>query len=118
MSVDMGNTTFDSKPLSATILAGRYDSSILINRWLGAWIDFIVLVSFLIIPDYLLGNELYRETMFVWLGLMAAYFPVMETIFGKTLGKFITRTRVVNEKGGKPSLAQSIIRTLFRLIEV
>lgn len=118
MSLDMSNITFDSKPASATVLAEAYDSSIIVNRWLGAWIDFVVLISFLLLPDYLLGNELYQKTLLVWLGLMASYFPVMETVFGKTVGKFITRTRVVSATGGRPSWLQSIVRTLFRLIEV
>jgi|SRR5262245_2658830 len=114
----MNNVTFDNKPASATSVAGRYGSSILVTRWLGAWIDFIVLASLLFIPDYVLGNELYQKTIFIWLALIAAYFPVMESFFGKSVGKFITRTRVVNAKGGNPSWGQSIVRTLFRLIEV
>jgi uncharacterized RDD family membrane protein YckC len=118
MSVEASDVTSDSKPASSAGVAGGYDSSIIVNRWLGAWIDFIVLVCFLLLPDYLLGNELYQKTMFIWLGLMAAYFPVLETIFGKTIGKFVTRTRVVNSKGGRPSWMQSMVRTLFRLIEV
>ena len=88
------------------------------RRWLGAWIDFIVLLSFLLVPDYVLGNETYRATLVIWLSLLAAYFPVTEMLFGKTLGKLVTRTRVVNGAGNRPSFVQAIVRTLFRLIEV
>jgi uncharacterized RDD family membrane protein YckC len=121
MSWDLNSVTFEDKPapvVSAASVASKYDSSIIVNRWLGAWIDFMVLISFLLVPDYLLGNEIYQKTLFIWLGLIAAYFPVMESLFGKTAGKFVTFTRVVNSKGEKPSWGQSIVRTLFRLLEV
>jgi uncharacterized RDD family membrane protein YckC len=106
-----------SPPLAASIAAG-YDAGIVVRRWLGAWVDFIVLASFLLIPDYVLGNARYQATVAVWLGLFVAYFPVMEALFGRTVGKFVTRTRVVNAAGGRPSFGQAIVRTLFRLIEV
>jgi uncharacterized RDD family membrane protein YckC len=118
MAQDMENVTFDTPPASVAEVAGNYDSGIVVLRWLGTWIDFIVLASFLLIPDYVLGNEIYRKTDFIWLGLVVAYFPVTESLWGKTLGKFITRIRVVNSSGRKPSLLQSVIRTLFRLAEV
>jgi uncharacterized RDD family membrane protein YckC len=103
---------------SVASIAGGYDFSIVARRWLGAWVDFIVLFSFLLIPDYVLGNETYRATLYVWVGLLLAYFPVMEAVFGRTVGKFVTRTRVVNEAGQRPSIVQAVVRTLFRLIEV
>jgi len=109
--------TTDS-PTSAMSVAETYDGSIVVRRWLGAWIDFIVLLLFLVIPDYVLGNETYQATLFVWLGLGVAYFPVMETLLGRTVGKFVARTRVVDARGQNPSIIQSVVRTLFRLIEV
>ncbi|WP_346863883.1 RDD family protein [uncultured Draconibacterium sp.] len=44
------------------------------------------------------------------------YYIVSETIFQKTLGKLLTRTKVVNTKGEKPNLGQIIGRTLSRSI--
>ena len=73
--------------MSAASIAGGYDFSIVARRWLGAWVDFIVLLSFLVIPDYVLGNETYQATLYVWLGLLLAYFPVMETVFGRSVGR-------------------------------
>ena len=118
MSWDLSGVEFSSKPVSAATVAGGYESSIVAYRWVGAWVDLLVLLCFLLVPDYLLGNEIYNKTLFVWLGLIAVYFPAMESLFGRTVGKFVTRTRVVNATGGKPSWGQSIVRTLFRLIEV
>ena len=105
-------------PVTAASIAAGYDASIVLRRWLGAWIDFLVLPAFLVVPDYLLGNETYRATLALWLGLLAAYFPLLETLCGKTLGKFATRTRVVGVTGGRPTFVQAVVRTLFRLLEV
>jgi uncharacterized RDD family membrane protein YckC len=113
----MTNTVGVAYP-SATSVAETYDGSIVVRRWLGAWVDFVVLLSLLVVPDYLLGNETYRATLLVWVGLLVAYFPLMESLLGRSVGKFVTRTRVVNANGRNPSIVQSLVRTLFRLIEV
>jgi uncharacterized RDD family membrane protein YckC len=117
MPFDTENVTPDGKPASAVEVSRNYGFSIIFLRWAGAWIDFFVLLLFLCIPDFLLGNAIYQMTIFIWLGLVIAYFPVMETLCGKTVGKFVTQTRVVNAKGEHPSWKQSIIRTLLRLVE-
>ena len=104
--------------VSAASLASGYTFSIVARRWLGAWIDFLVLLAFLVVPDYVLGNATYQSTLYVWIGLMLAYFPVMEAVFGKSVGKFVTRTRVVDAAGQRPSFVQALVRTLFRLVEV
>lgn len=103
---------------AAARIAATYDVAIVARRWLGAWIDFVVLLGTLLVPDYVLGNETYRATLAVWVVLLVAYLPVTEALFGRSLGKFVTRTRVVNGAGGRPSLVQVIVRSLFRLIEV
>lgn len=118
MSTAMNTAAFDTQPASASAVAATYDNAILLNRWLGAWVDFIVLVLLLVVPQALLGTPLYQKLLWLWLGLIAAYFPVMEAVFGKTVGKFVTRTRVVNARGGRPSWVQAIVRTLLRLVEV
>ncbi|WP_162301437.1 RDD family protein [Cognatilysobacter segetis] len=105
-------------PAAAASIAAGYDAGIVVRRWLGAWIDFLVLLSFLVVPDYVLGNAKYQATLAVWIGLVVAYFPLMELAFGRSAGKFLTGTRVVNAAGGRPSLGQAVVRTLFRLIEV
>jgi uncharacterized RDD family membrane protein YckC len=110
--------TTQPAPIAAANIAATYDASIVVRRWLGAWIDFIVLASFLLVPDYLLGNARYQATIAIWIGLVVAYFPVMEVLFGRTVGKFVTRTRVVNATGGRPSILQALLRTVFRLLEV
>ena len=44
------------------------------------------------------------------------YYLPSEALFGCTLGKLITRTRVVSESGGPATFAQILRRTLLRLI--
>lgn len=44
------------------------------------------------------------------------YYVGMETVFGKTVGKFVTGTKVVTADGDKPELMAILGRTLCRLI--
>jgi uncharacterized RDD family membrane protein YckC len=112
--------------MAATELPGRVEdiarrsnvSLLLFLRWLGAWIDFAVLSLFLLAPDCLLGNELYQETVWIWLGALILYFPIVEGIWGRSLGKLITGTIVVDKAGRVPGIGKAVLRTLLRIIEV
>jgi uncharacterized RDD family membrane protein YckC len=104
--------------MNSAELASTYGFGIIARRWLATWIDFVVLALFLLVPDYVLGNELYRKTIFVWLALAIAYFPTLETLYGRSLGKFVSGIVVVDANGRTPSLGQSIVRTVLRLVEV
>ena len=44
------------------------------------------------------------------------YYVPMEGLFGFTVGKLVTGTRVVNAQGGRPTWGQAFGRTLCRLI--
>lgn len=50
------------------------------------------------------------------LGLYLGYYFLMESLFQKTLGKFITGTKVVNWAGRKPGRGEIFQRCLCRLI--
>jgi uncharacterized RDD family membrane protein YckC len=92
--------------------------SYLFRRWLGAWIDFILLALCLLIPDYLLGNQLYQQTLLIWLAVPILYFPVLEGIWGRSIGKLITGTMVVDSSGNVPGIWKAVLRTVPRIIEV
>jgi hypothetical protein len=47
---------------------------------------------------------------------LALYYAVQEHLWGRTLGKFLTRTMVISADGGRPSLGQIIGRTFSRFI--
>lgn len=49
-------------------------------------------------------------------GAMFVYYVPLEGLFGATLGKLLTGTRVVDENGAPPSWGQAFGRTLCRLI--
>lgn len=121
MPVDMSAITFggDGMVSNAATIAAGYTTSIIAARWLASIIDGIVLVvPALVIPMLPLERSITSLMVWPWLGLLVAYFPVMETCFGGALGKLATGTRVVNLHGGRPAWWQSIVRTLLRLVEV
>jgi uncharacterized RDD family membrane protein YckC len=47
---------------------------------------------------------------------LVLYYVILEGAFGFTIGKLITRTRVVDESGRKPRLGQILGRTLSRFV--
>jgi len=88
------------------------------RRLFAANVDFILWFGTLIIPDYLLGNDLYQKTIFAWLPLtIFFYFALPEGLTGYSIGKWIFRARVVNEKGSLPGLKAGAIRSFIRLFE-
>jgi len=53
---------------------------------------------------------------YIWFyGTLVIYYLVFETLFKRTPGKWLSFTRVVTNKGGRPSFLQILIRTLVRL---
>ena len=44
------------------------------------------------------------------------YYYFMENKFGRTVGKFLTKTKVVNLKGEKPTKNEILMRSIYRLI--
>ncbi len=75
-------------------------------------IDFgvIVIVSSLI---YVFTSNSIATGIIIWI-IFLLYYILMEAITGKTLGKRITKTRVVNLSGSKPKPGLILIRTFLR----
>ena len=48
--------------------------------------------------------------------VILAYYPFFETAYGKTPGKWITKTRVVTETDERPTLKHILVRTLVRFV--
>jgi uncharacterized RDD family membrane protein YckC len=90
----------------------------LLLRWLGAWLDLLVVMFLLAVPDFILGNATYRATIVIWLAAAFLYFPIAESIWGRTVGKLITGMIVVDKDGHPPGFLKAVLRTLLRLIEV
>jgi uncharacterized RDD family membrane protein YckC len=56
------------------------------------------------------------EEYLIYFIIMIPYFTLMESIFSKSVGKFITKTMVVLEDGSKPESGTILRRTLCRII--
>ncbi len=46
------------------------------------------------------------------------YYLILESVFKRTPGKWLTLTKVVNLQGGKPSFLQILVRSLVRVLGV
>ena len=97
-------------------------------RRLGAWfIDFFIEVIYLIIA-LKIADAIYKGNLFdardsnngyafeLLLALPCILYPLISEILltGQSVGKKITRIRVVNENGGRASIGQYIIRWMIR----
>ena len=65
--------------------------------------------------EWIEGMNFWQEQL-LGVGMLLAYYIAMEGLFGLTIGKWITGTRVVDERGGPPSWRQAVLRSLARLI--
>src|SRR5438093_6509985 len=99
-------------------LSRRDGKSMILHRWLAAWIDFAVFWIILILAELLLGAELYQRTLWLWLLVGLGYYAATEALTGQTIGKKIVGLKVVDEDGQTPNWAQAIKRTVTRILEV
>lgn len=60
--------------------------------------------------DSLLNNILYL------IGFYLFYYLIFESLFGRTIGKFLTGTKVIDYNGNKPNFKRIFIRSFCRLI--
>ena len=96
----------------------------LTSRFLNFLVDSIVwfvlafISSYIIVPLILLTNErLLGFMVSIWfIAIFIVYYAIMEIKWQKTVGKFVTKTRVVNLNGEIPDKSDIISRTFCRLI--
>ena len=104
--------------MSPEEISASYDWTIVVRRWGATVIDFLALIALLVVPYLILGDELFAKTLLFWLLPVAAYYPVLEGFTGFTLGKLVTRIKVVDAAGNLPGFQKALLRTLLRLVEV
>ena len=93
-------------------------------RFVNFLIDFIVWLVLAFIISFLVGLFVQPTDQgmisligyFLIFGTFIAYYAIMEIKFQKTLGKFVTKTKVVKMNGEKPTDRDIITRTFCRLI--
>jgi uncharacterized RDD family membrane protein YckC len=52
-----------------------------------------------------------------WIVFFLVYYVYMEGSRGQTIGKMLTRIKVINEDGGKINMKQALIRNVLRFID-
>ena len=91
-----------------------------VTRLINFSIDSITYFLLVMIVVWLLKSQIHIgevRTIFIF-GYFCYYF-IFELAFGKTIGKMITKTKVVSENSySRPSLIQILIRTLVRVIPI
>ncbi len=84
------------------------------------WAFFIGLILGLIAPNWLNDNSHLLESPFInyILGFISTfvYYVTFEYLFGQSIGKLFTNTKVVTEDGEKPDFGTIALRTCCRFI--
>lgn len=93
---------------------GKRFANFLIDRF--AAVFFSMIFVFIMGGMESLDNEDGISTLILYAGFLSYYVILEYAANGKTLGKLVTRTRVVTINGSKPQLMTVIGRTLVRLI--
>lgn len=63
---------------------------------------------------FLVSSNFYAVWVFFAISLLI-YYIFFESIFGRTPGKWLTFSKVVNKKGTKPHFFQIVLRSIVRL---
>ena len=96
-----------------------------IIRLLNFFVDYIMQVILIMLVYFLfliIGGESAAKTIesipqfFLGLISLLLYYIVMEASTGRTVGKMVTGTKVVDEEGRTPTFGQVIGRTFARMI--
>lgn len=93
-------------------------NGLLVRRWAGAWIDFLVLFALVTVVAIALDGQDGGIVLSVDALIFVLYFIGMECAVGGTVGKFVTGLRVVGEDGKNPSFGAALLRTVCRIVEV
>ncbi len=94
-----------------------------INFLIDAVLSYIMFIVIIIVLMVNMGDEVLimlqeynQEFSYSILLIYIVYYTLMEFYFGKTIGKFLTKTTVVNRKGIKPDFLNLLGRSLCRMI--
>jgi uncharacterized RDD family membrane protein YckC len=115
-------------PLECALPRLDIDSAPKVRRFFNWLIDRLVIMGILFAFGFLValtGNQAAIERLqnidritdiLVTWTFMVGYYTLMEGMFGFTVGKLITGTRVVDEYGRAPAFRRTLLRSLCRLI--
>lgn len=60
----------------------------------------------------------YLQFPYIFAMVQFVFYLFFELLFSRTPGKWLTYTKVVNAKGGKPSFLQILLRSFIRVIPI
>lgn len=94
----------------------------LINFMIDMTILMVLILSLTLVIYYnfypnILDKDSIIYAIIFW-GLTFIYYFLLEHFYGQTVGKMITKTKVADRNGNKPTISEIIIRCLIRLIPV
>src|SRR5262245_27538754 len=85
--------------------------------WIAVYLfSFIVGILLALARVPILNEPTALDSLMLGIAVWLLYYVPLETAFGRTLGKLITRTRVVTEDGEPPNILTVIGRTFTRLV--
>lgn len=96
----------------------EYDNKIIFRRWAATWIDFIVLIAGVATVGAVFEGRLDGLELILALGIPAVYYMAMEMRLGATVGKLAVGIRIIGSSGERPTVIQTLVRTVLRLVEV
>ena len=110
-----------------TVSSGNFNTAGHGQRFLNLLIDTTFLIVLLAVGFVLYAmvtgdvpeeDDTKSETVIqlVFIGFSVCYYAVLESLTGRTLGKVITGTKVVDADGNKPSFGKTLARSLCRNI--
>lgn len=104
-------------PTKLGLRVSQYSNGILARRWAATSIDMICMFFAFITLHAALGDELHHTLLPLTLTCLALYFPLLEGLWGITLGKLAAGIKVVDYHGRRPGIRKALIRSLLRIIE-
>lgn len=82
-------------------------------RLINFGIDMAIIKMLTSIIKYIFGLNI--EHNIVYFLIFLCYYIILESLLGQTIGKIITKTKVVNTRNTKPGFKRIILRTILRL---
>jgi uncharacterized RDD family membrane protein YckC len=123
LKIDLESKMFENELINKTASQGKRFANYLLDSLFLFILGFIFgaglgIVLAIVYPDSLSvfnnDNKLVNYLFGFIVGMI--YYSILEFTTGRTIAKFITKTKVVNEKGEKPDLGSILIRSLCRFI--
>lgn len=81
--------------------------------WNEIFDGFVILIISSVLGASIFGNN---SLLLNWLLIPFVYYFISEVLWAKSPAKFLTKTKVVTEAGGKPTASQVATRSVVRLI--